>query len=130
MRNKLKTVIVVTSVVLLGLGSYIYFFGRKSDLIIGIPNNNSIVGDVARYVEYQSCDEYSKAVVEKFEIEKSKIHSCTSSKVEGQDYFLVEIEFGEAQDCPAGCFYESNVFKVSEDKKLIEEFVDGINFEE
>jgi len=129
-KNKLKIILIICSIGVLGVASYIYFFGRKSNIVIGVPENNTIVGDVARYINSQSCDEYSQAVIEKININRDQIHSCKSTKVEGEDYYLVEIESGEAQDCPAGCFYESNVYKVSSDRKIIEEFLDGIETEE
>lgn len=129
MRNKLKAIILITSVAIISVSIYFYFFGKSSNIVIGIPENNTIVGDIASYINFQSCDEYSKAVIEKFVLDKTKIHSCKSTEVLYQNYHLVEIEYGEAQDCPAGCFYETIVYKVSNDKKMIEEFVDGIETE-
>lgn len=130
MRNKLKVILIIGLLGVLSAGFYIYFFGKKSDFIIGIPENNTVVGDIARYINSQTCDEYSQAVIDKLKLDRNKIHSCTSSKIENEEYYLVEIESGEAQDCPAGCFYESNVYKVTSDKKTVEEFTDGIDFEE
>lgn len=130
MRNKLKVITFITLVSVIGVGIYFYFFGRSSNIVIGIPEKDTIVGDVARYINSQSCDEYSQIVIQKYMINKEKIHSCESTLVANQNYYLVEIEYGEAQDCPAGCFYETQVYKVSVDKKSIEVFEDGINFDD
>jgi len=130
MKNKLILVISVCLVFILGVGFYFYFFGKKSEVVIGIPEkNNNIVGDAARYINSQTCDEYSQVAIEKLKIDRNKIHSCNSSKIENEDFYLVEIESGEAQDCPAGCFYELSMYKVSANKESVEEFNDGIEEE-
>lgn len=129
MRNKLKAIILISAISIISVGSYFYFFGKQTDIIVGAPENNSLIGDIASYVNYLSCDEYSKEVIDKLEIDKNKIHSCESDKIENEEFYLVEIQYGEAQDCPAGCFYETLVYKVSTDKKVVEDFVDGIEEE-
>jgi len=129
MRNKLKAIILISAISVTSVVAYFYFFGKQTDIIIGVPENNTLIGDIASYVNYVSCDEYSKAVIDKLEIDKDKIHSCESNKIENEEFYLVEIQYGEAQDCPAGCFYETSVYKVSTDKKVVEEFVDGIEEE-
>jgi len=129
MRNKLKAIIVLSLISIISVLFYFYFFGRSQNIVIGLPEKNKIVGDNARYVNIKSCDEFSQAVIQKYNIDKEKIHSCISTEVLDENYSIVEIEYGEAQDCPAGCFYETQVYKVSADKKTIEIFEDGIDSE-
>lgn len=129
MNKNLKIVVALTLIVLVLVGAYFYFFGRPSNFQIGIPNRNTIVGDVASYVNYLTCDEYSKLAIEKFDLPKDKIHSCDSNltEVENEKFYLVEIEYGEGMDCPAGCIFELGMYKVSEDKLGIEEYSEGIS---
>jgi len=128
MKNNFKIILIISFVTLVSVGSYFYFFERKNE-IVNIPENNQIVEEKPNFIKSDSCGEFAQVVLEKFGIDKNKIHSCSSNKVEDKNYYLVELEFGEPQDCPSGCVYESNVFKVSFDKKVVEEFTDGIEEE-
>jgi len=131
MKNKILSISIVTIIFISSAVLYFYFFGRSSNITIGVPDkNNFIVGDSAKYIDFNSCDEYSKAVIEKLNVDKKQIHSCESQKGNDGDFYISQIDFGEAQDCPAGCFYETIIYKVSLDKKSIEEFNDGIELEE
>ncbi|MEI8011339.1 MAG: hypothetical protein WCI27_02505 [Candidatus Omnitrophota bacterium] len=50
-----------------------------------------------------------------------QIHSCQSSleRLQGEEFYIVRIEYGSAQDCPAGCFYEHFLAAVKADKSAM-----------
>lgn len=76
------------------------------------------------YIELSSCPEMSQYVINANGFPKEFIHLCSDTKygnILGGPYYIVEIKYGQAQDCPAGCFYDSFIGAVKEsDQTTIE----------
>ncbi len=61
-----------------------------------------------RYINPDHCSDSARAVIEFLQLPTQLIHSCQSNPAAGTlaDATLVSLKYGEAQDCPSGCFYE------------------------
>jgi len=86
---------------------------------------NGIMGESPSYVDFSSCSEASKFVINKQSFPKDQIHSCTSEKnlINGEEIYYVQISGGAPMDCPAGCIYmEGYTGIVSLTNRTSEEF--------
>lgn len=60
------------------------------------------------YVRYSSCSSVAKSVLDSLNVAQDRIHECKSEprKIDGETWHLVSLQYGLAQDCSAGCFYD------------------------
>ncbi|MCH7902780.1 hypothetical protein IIC68_03435 [archaeon] len=84
---------------------------------------NGITGDSPSYVDFASCSEASKFVINEKSFPKDQIHLCNSEQnlINEKEVHTVEIQWGPAQDCPAGCFYYLHFSAVSLTNNSIQE---------
>lgn len=86
-----------------------------------ITGCETTTGDSPSYINSQKCSTIEQFVIKEKKFPENLIHSCNSSKynVDNEIFDVVEIEYGAAQDCPAGCFYSGFIGAISENKKYI-----------
>jgi len=94
----------------LGLGiiiivSAIFFF---------INEGNTIIGDTPSYIPISSCSQEAQFLINEKDFPTNLIAGCntTKHKVDRDTFYVVTISYGEAQDCPAGCFYDTYIAAV------------------
>lgn len=80
-----------------------------------------IVGDTPSYVDVSNIPEAVKFLVIEKDIPLDYIHGykIQEKHLDNEDLYLINIEYGEAQDCPSGCFYEQIVCLVSLEKSKV-----------
>ncbi len=82
---------------------------------------NEITGDTPSYVGILNCPKPVLFAIHDKGFPENLIHSYNSKKIllDGSTLYIVNIEYGEAQDCPAGCFYEHFVGVISLEKSFM-----------
>lgn len=80
-------------------------------------------GDTPSYIDVSSCTDPAQYVIRERKLPSHQIHSCKTEQeyLDGEKFYIVQIEYGPAQDCPAGCFYEHFLAAVRADKFSITE---------
>ena len=113
MKNKLLLSSILVILLLLGVAGY-FLLTKKNEL----PIKN---GDSPSYVNLSACPEIAQFVIKERKFPPSLIHLCKSSKskINDEEFYVVEISYGAAQDCPAGCFYDSFAGAVPKNKSEI-----------
>lgn len=96
--------------------------------ILMVTANRSLVqsfqiGDQPSYVGLQECPKPAQFAIAEKEFPAQLIHSCTSESldIDGEKGWLVKVEYGQAQDCPAGCFYVAFVGVVQDHPRRVNE---------
>ena len=105
-----KTVfIIIGAIILIGIGGY--FMANQQA--------NQQVNESPSYTELSSCSETAQFVIRTKAFPENLIHSCKTSQytVDSDKFNVVEIEYGSAQDCPSGCFYDFFISAVSIDQQ-------------
>lgn len=105
-----KTIFIIIGVVIL-IGIGVYFVTNQQV--------NQQVGDSPSYTKLSSCSETVQFVIRTKAFSENLIHSCKTSEhtVGDEKFSVVEIGYGPAQDCPAGCFYDFFVGAVPKDQQ-------------
>lgn len=79
------------------------------------------VGDTPSYVSIADCPEPVLFAIHNKAFPQNLIHSYNIKKTlfNNSTLYIVDIEYGEAQDCPSGCFYESFIGVVSLENRFV-----------
>lgn len=116
MKNKLLLPTILLILLLLSIVGY-FILTEK----LKLPEKLETVDDSPSYVELSSCSEIAQFVIETRKFPLNLIHACKTSKhvINNEVFYVVEISYGAAQDCPAGCFYDFFIGAVPENKETI-----------
>ena len=65
------------------------------------------IGNSPNYKNVLFCPIETRTIIDKYNINKSQIENCQSKSfnLNGRDVKLIHLEYGVANDCPAGCFF-------------------------
>lgn len=65
------------------------------------------IGDAPEYVDVRECPADAELVIDKYNINTEQIENCDveTFDLDGKAVSVVHIEYGIANDCPAGCFF-------------------------
>jgi len=116
MKNKLLLPTILVILLLLSVAGYFILTAKPK-----LPEKIGIAGDSPSYVDLSSCAEIAQFVIKTREFPLNLIHACETSKhvINNEVFYVVEISYGAAQDCPAGCFYDFFMGAVPENKEKI-----------
>ena len=116
MKNKLLPLLILAVFFIVGVIGYFIFLSKEE-----LPTPLPLIGNSPSYKGLSSCPEMAQFVIKERKLLPGLIHSCKSSKTEinKEEFYVVEISYGAAQDCPAGCFYDSFVGAVPKNKSEI-----------
>lgn len=68
------------------------------------------IGYKPKYIPISKCASSAKLLIMEMHIDINKIHSCSVKKEEALNYKekvrVVELSYGDSDDCPAGCIYK------------------------
>lgn len=93
-------------------------------IVFGCTKNGlSQSGDTPSYIDVSSCTDFAQYVIRERKLPSRLIHLCESKQedLDGEKFHIVQIEYGTAQDCPAGCFYDHFLGVVKDDQSFIVE---------
>lgn len=112
-------ILIAVGVLVVG-GSAVRFF--LSIQKIATFSTDLITGNSPSYKDFSSCSEMSRYVIETKGFPKDLIHSCSSTQyhnIVGGPFQVAKVQYGAAQDCPAGCFYDYFIAAVKDDERTI-----------